>query len=109
MAAVAHGWKPSNFKGPTAAVAKEFNQADKGSKLLSDAMRKKKPKKAIGGPLRLMGRQPGPMMAGRMLGRGNIGPIATADRTLRDAQSRLSMIPNARRAIGPQPPRGLAG
>lgn len=29
MAAVAHGWKPDRFKGPSVAVAKEFNQADK--------------------------------------------------------------------------------
>jgi len=29
MAAVAHGWKPSNFKGPSKEVAEEFNQADK--------------------------------------------------------------------------------
>jgi hypothetical protein len=33
MAAVAHGWKPSNFKGPSKAVAEEFNEADtKGAK-----------------------------------------------------------------------------
>jgi len=108
MAAVAHGWKPDQFKGPTAAVARDFNQADKGSKLLSQAMHKKKPKKAMGGPLRLMGRQASAAVAGRMLGRGNIGPIATADRTLRDAQSRLSQIPGMRQAVGPQPPRGLA-
>ncbi len=37
MAVVAHGWKPSNFKGPSKAVAEEFNQADKGGKMLSDA------------------------------------------------------------------------
>src|SRR5882757_6161555 len=35
MAAVAHGWKPDRFKGPSRAVAKEFNQADKGSGILS--------------------------------------------------------------------------
>lgn len=28
MAAVAHGWKPSKIKGPSKAVAKEFNKAD---------------------------------------------------------------------------------
>lgn len=28
MAAVAHGWHPSRFKGPSVKVAKEFNQAD---------------------------------------------------------------------------------
>ena len=39
MAAVAHGWKPSNFKGPSKAVAEEFNQADKGGKVLSAAMK----------------------------------------------------------------------
>jgi hypothetical protein len=35
MAAVAHGWKPTKFKGPPVKVAKEFNQADKGGKMLS--------------------------------------------------------------------------
>lgn len=35
MAAVAHGWKPDRFKGPTEAVAKEFNQADKGTGILA--------------------------------------------------------------------------
>lgn len=28
MAAVAHGWKPDQFKGPSVKVAKEFNKAD---------------------------------------------------------------------------------
>lgn len=37
MAAVAHGWKPSGIKGPSKAVAEEFNQADKGGKMLSDS------------------------------------------------------------------------
>jgi hypothetical protein len=37
MAAVAHGWKPDQFKGPPVSVAKEFNQADKGGKMLSAA------------------------------------------------------------------------
>ena len=41
MAAVAHGMKPKGGKGPSKAVAKEFNQADKGSKMLSQAMKKK--------------------------------------------------------------------
>jgi hypothetical protein len=31
MAAVAHGMKPKGGKGPPVGVAKEFNQADKGS------------------------------------------------------------------------------
>lgn len=39
MAAVAHGWHPTGVKGPPVSVAKEFNQADKGSKMLSNAMR----------------------------------------------------------------------
>ena len=41
MAAVAHGMKPRGGGGPSKKVAKEFNQADKGSKLLSNAMKKK--------------------------------------------------------------------
>ncbi len=28
MAAVAHGWRPSNVKAPSVSVAKEFNRAD---------------------------------------------------------------------------------
>lgn len=35
MAAVAHGWKPDRFKGPSQAVAQEFNQADKGTGILA--------------------------------------------------------------------------
>jgi hypothetical protein len=39
MAAIAHGWHPSNLKhAPSQAVAQDFNQADKGSALLSHAM-----------------------------------------------------------------------
>jgi hypothetical protein len=30
MAAVAHGWKPSQKKAPPVSVAKEFNKADVG-------------------------------------------------------------------------------
>jgi hypothetical protein len=43
MAAVAHGFKPDRIKGggPSEKVAQEFNQADKGTKLLSDAMKAK--------------------------------------------------------------------
>ena len=42
MAAVAHGWHPTGMKGPPVSVAKEFNQADKGSSMLRNAMRRKK-------------------------------------------------------------------
>jgi hypothetical protein len=39
MAGIAHGWHPSGLKhAPSQAVATEFNQADKGSALLSHAM-----------------------------------------------------------------------
>jgi hypothetical protein len=41
MAAVAHGMKPRGGKGPSKAVAKEFNRADTGTKRLSNAMKKK--------------------------------------------------------------------
>ena len=37
MAAVAHGWTPPGGGGPPVAVAQEFNQADKGTKMLSQA------------------------------------------------------------------------
>lgn len=99
MEGIAHGMKPRSAHAPSVAVAQKF---------VADSTGKKKPKKAMGGPLRLMGRQPSAAVAGRMLGRGQIGPIATADRTLRDAQQRLAGIPGMRRAVGPQPPRRLA-
>jgi len=38
MAAVAHGWKPPGGGGPPVSVAREFNQADKGTKRLSKGM-----------------------------------------------------------------------
>jgi hypothetical protein len=39
MAGIAHGWHPSGLKhAPSQAVATEFNQADRGSALLSHAM-----------------------------------------------------------------------
>lgn len=38
MAAVAHGWKKPGGGGPPPSVAKDFNQADKGGKLLRQAM-----------------------------------------------------------------------
>jgi hypothetical protein len=36
MRAVAHGWKPSNKKGPPVKVAKEFVAADKGKQFKKD-------------------------------------------------------------------------
>ena len=41
MAAIAHGWKKPGGGGPPVAVAKEFNAADKGRKVLAAALRKK--------------------------------------------------------------------
>ncbi len=38
MAAVAHGWHPTQMKGPPVSVAKEFNEADKGGKMLKRGM-----------------------------------------------------------------------
>lgn len=38
MAAVAHGWKKPGKGGPSQEVAKEFNQADKGGRMLQQAM-----------------------------------------------------------------------
>lgn len=35
MAAVAHGWKKPGGGGPPVSVAKEFNQADKGTGIMS--------------------------------------------------------------------------
>jgi hypothetical protein len=34
MAAVAHGWKPDKVQTPPVKVAKEFNAADTGTKML---------------------------------------------------------------------------
>lgn len=48
MAAVAHGWQPSRFKGPPLSVAKEFNEADKGRSLLSKALRSRATQKKKG-------------------------------------------------------------
>ncbi len=41
MAGIAHGMKPKKKGAPSVKVAKEFNQADKGTTLLSKAMKKK--------------------------------------------------------------------
>ena len=72
MAAVSHGWKPDRIKGPPVKVAKEFNQADKGTSI------RKPVRKAAGGALRSLGSalsgrplpRPG---AGGMGGRGGFG------------------------------------
>jgi hypothetical protein len=49
MAGIAHGWHPTGLKhAPSQAVATEFNQADKGSALLSHAMQHHH---AAGGPI----------------------------------------------------------
>lgn len=37
MAAVAHGWKKPGGGGPPVKVAKEFNKADTGTKMLARA------------------------------------------------------------------------
>lgn len=37
MAAVAHGWKKPGGGGPPVSVAKEFNKADTGGKMLHQA------------------------------------------------------------------------
>lgn len=42
MAAIAHGWHKPGGGGPPVAVAKEFNEADKGRGILSRAMKKKR-------------------------------------------------------------------
>jgi hypothetical protein len=41
MAAIAHGWKPKRTKGPPVSVAREFNEADTGGKMLAKALRKR--------------------------------------------------------------------
>ena len=38
MAAIAHGWKKPGGGGPPVSVAKEFNQADKGTGILERAL-----------------------------------------------------------------------
>jgi len=69
MAAVAHGWHPTGMKGPPVKVAKEFNQADKGSKLLSNAMKDRKRRKAKGGAVR------DPLSVGPTSPRGALGSL----------------------------------
>lgn len=72
MAAVAHGWKPDRIKGPPVSVAKDFNQADKGTKLLSQAMKgKRKVKRANGGPVR------DPLSVGPKSPRGALGSLGS--------------------------------
>ena len=41
MAARAHGWRPAHPRGrlPSVEVAKEFNAADKGGRMLASGMR----------------------------------------------------------------------
>lgn len=51
MAAVAHGWHKPGGGGPSVAVAKEFNQADKGTAMLSKGMKLHPPSYAAGGPV----------------------------------------------------------
>jgi len=48
MAAVAHGWKPSNVKAPPVSVAKEFNRAD-AQKRASSYAKALRGRKAAGG------------------------------------------------------------
>jgi hypothetical protein len=51
MAAVAHGWKKPGGGGPSVRVAKEFNQADKGTAMLSKGMKPVNANYAAGGPV----------------------------------------------------------
>lgn len=46
MAAVAHGWHKPGGGGPSVAVAKEFNQADKGTSMLSEGSKGRGPQAA---------------------------------------------------------------
>lgn len=51
MAAVAHGWHKPGGGGPSVKVAKEFNQADKGTPMLSKGMKPVNAGYAAGGPV----------------------------------------------------------
>src|ERR1700682_5794689 len=51
MAARAHGWKMPGGGGPSVKVAKEFNQADKGTAMLSKGMKPQTVAYAAGGPV----------------------------------------------------------
>ncbi len=79
MYAVANG---AHVPGLTPAVAKKF---------IADS----KPKRAQGGALRLIGKQAGSRVAGRMMGRAQTGVIASADRQLAAARKRLDGMPGA--------------
>lgn len=61
-----------------------------------------------GGALRLIGKQQGANVAGRMMGRGQTGPIATADRTLAAANKRLAGMPGAMQRQGVMQPQRFA-
>jgi hypothetical protein len=51
MAAVAHGWHMPGGGGPSVKVAKEFNNADRGSTMLSKGMKPVDAGYASGGPV----------------------------------------------------------
>jgi hypothetical protein len=51
MAAIAHGWHKPGGGGPSVKVAREFNQADKGSAMLSKGMKPVDAAYASGGPV----------------------------------------------------------
>ena len=44
MAAIAHGWHKPGGGGPPVSVAKEFNQADKGTGILESIVHRKRRK-----------------------------------------------------------------
>lgn len=76
FAAVAHGWKPDQFKGPPVSVAKEFNQADKGSGILSRHARGgliAPPGLGVAPPMPVQAKSP---LAGAINARGNAGRYA---------------------------------
>lgn len=51
MAAVSHGWHKPGGGGPSVKVAKEFNNADKGTAMLSKGMKPQTVAYASGGPV----------------------------------------------------------
>lgn len=106
MAALSHGWHPSGIKhAPSQAVASEFNRADQGSTLLSNAM--KHQHKAFGGSA--IRQSPLESIASEKIGSGHMPHVARMPRvpiadTMRNVNAKVQgakvKLPKLMRAVG---------
>lgn len=104
MSAVAHGWKPTRkgVKAPPLKVAREFNKADTGSKMLRKGMKQRRKKKYQGGGLAMATKMAG-MPPNRM---GMMKPTMPT----RVPPGMMGRIPPGKRIPGQPmqvPPRGM--